>query len=47
VNLDAGEVLGISIMAKIGIILFQRHFWLKCLLPLQLYIYPFPTPLFF
>jgi len=26
VNLDAGELFGIFIMAKFGIIFFQRHF---------------------
>jgi len=35
------------IMARFGIIFFQRHFWLKYMLPLQLYIYPFPPHLFF
>jgi hypothetical protein len=40
VNLDAGEVFGILILAKWGIILLRRHLWLiyTYILALQLYI---------
>jgi hypothetical protein len=38
VNLDAGEVFDILILAKWGIILLRRHLWLIYVLALQLYI---------
>jgi hypothetical protein len=40
VNLEAGEVFGILILAKLGItsMLLGRHLWLKYVPALQLYI---------
>jgi hypothetical protein len=41
VNFEAGEVLGIFILAKFGIILIRRYFLLKYMLAFQLYIFLF------
>jgi hypothetical protein len=41
VNLDAGEIFGIFIMAKFGITFFRIHFCLKYMLALHVYIFLF------
>jgi hypothetical protein len=40
VNLDAGDVFGIFIMAKFGVVFFLIHFWLKYMLALHC-VFPF------
>jgi hypothetical protein len=38
-NFETGEVFGIFILAKYGIMLLRRHFLLKYMLAFQLYIF--------
>lgn len=41
VNLEAVEVFGFLILVKLGIMLFRRNLWLKCILALKLYFFSF------